>query len=46
MNAYEITGTGSAAFEIMGPVCSKAKKCKKGFMCLGLHVVEEHEDRR
>lgn len=45
MNGYEITGTGSAAFEIMGPVCSKAK-CKKGFMCLGLHVVEEHEDRR
>ena len=46
MYGYEITGTGSAAFEIMGLACSKAKKCKKGFMCLGLYVVEEHEDRR
>lgn len=55
MNGYEITGIGSAAFEIVGPAHSKVKKkkttnqkrsVKNSFMCLGLCVVEEHEDRR
>lgn len=54
MNGYEITGIGSAAFEIVGPAHSKVKKekttnqqrsVKNSFMCLGLCVVEEHEDR-